>query len=87
MLSFHVKFVWTDRQTDRRTMVKQHAPNLSIRGHQNRNSFWDGWKTLQAMEKTLVTSIFSFSHHVFKSLLSQGRQKSGLCGKELTNRY
>ena len=30
MLSFHVKFVqtdgWTDRQTDRRTMVKQYAP-------------------------------------------------------------
>ena len=31
----------------------------------------------------LVTSIFSFSHNVFKRLLSQGRQKSGLCGKEL----
>ena len=30
----------------------------------------------------LVTSIFSFSHVVFKGLL-QGRQKSGLCGKEL----
>ena len=29
MLSFHVKFV----QTDRWTTVKQYAPNLSIRGH------------------------------------------------------
>ena len=29
MLSFHVKFV----QTDRRTMVKQYAPDLSIRVH------------------------------------------------------
>ena len=29
MLSFHVKFV----QTDRRTTVKQYAPDLSIRGH------------------------------------------------------
>ena len=45
MLSFHVKFVQTDRQTDRRTVrrpdgrtdrrttVKQYAPYLSIRGH------------------------------------------------------
>ena len=39
MLSFHVKFVQTDRQmdgwTDRRTTVKQYAPDLSIRGHKN----------------------------------------------------
>ena len=32
----------------------------------------------------LVTSIFSFSHNVFKRPLSQGREKSELCGKELT---
>ena len=36
MLSFHVRFVqtdgWTDRQTDRRTTVKQYAPDLLIRG-------------------------------------------------------
>ena len=31
MLSFHVKFV----QTDRRTTVKQYAPDLSMRGHKN----------------------------------------------------
>ena len=31
----------------------------------------------------LVTSIFSFSHIVFQSLLLLGRQKSGLCGKQL----
>ena len=36
------------------------------------------------MEKMLVTSIFSFSHNVFKRLLNQGRYKSVLCGKELT---
>ena len=41
MLSFHVKFVQTDtdRRTynwmDRRTMVKQYAPNLSMQGHKN----------------------------------------------------
>ena len=33
MLSFHVKFVETDRQTDRQTTVKKYAPNLSMRGH------------------------------------------------------
>ena len=40
MLSFPVKFVQTDRRTngrtdgwtDRRTMVKQYAPDLSIHG-------------------------------------------------------
>ena len=41
MLSFHIKFVQidrlTDRQTDRRTMVKQYAPDLSIQGHKNSN--------------------------------------------------
>ena len=35
MLSFHVKFVQTDgrtdRRMDRRTRVKQYAPDLSIR--------------------------------------------------------
>ena len=29
MLSFHVKFVWTDR----RTTVKQYAPDLLIQGY------------------------------------------------------
>ena len=34
-------------------------------------------------EKMLVTSIFSFSHNIFKRHLPQGLEKSGLCGKEL----
>ena len=34
-------------------------------------------------EKMLVTSFFSNSHNVFKRLLSQGPQKSGLCCKGL----
>ena len=35
--------------------------------------------------KMLATSIVSFSHNVFKSLITQGHLKSGLCGKKLTN--
>ena len=31
------------------------------------NFFWKEWKTLQEMEKMLVTNIFSLSHNVFKS--------------------
>ena len=31
----------------------------------------------------LITSIFSFLHNVFKSLLCQGHLDSGLCGKNL----
>ena len=41
MLSFHVKFVQTDRQTDgqtyRHTTVKRYAPNLSMWGHKKPN--------------------------------------------------
>ena len=37
MLSFHVKFVQTDRQTDGQTTLKQYAPDLWIRGHKKEN--------------------------------------------------
>ena len=35
MLSFHIKFVQTDRWTDRLTTVKQYAPDLLMQGHNN----------------------------------------------------
>ena len=34
-------------------------------------------------EKLLVASNFSFSHSVFKRLVSQGHQKASLCGNGL----
>ena len=40
-------------------------------------------KTLWEKEKLLITSNFSFSHNVFKRLVSQGRQKVSLCGNGL----
>ena len=40
-------------------------------------------KTLWVKEKLLVMSNFSFSHSVFKGLVSQGRQKVSLCGNGL----
>ena len=40
-------------------------------------------KTLWEKEKLLVTSNFSFSHCVFKRLVSPGRQKVSLCGNGL----
>ena len=43
----------------------------------------NGWKTLWVKEKLLVTSNFSFSHSVFKRLVSQGRQKVSLSGNGL----
>ena len=58
MLSFHIKFVQTE--TDRQTTVKQYAPDLSIQGHKNSNSFCDVYKTLWEKEKMLVTSISHF---------------------------
>ena len=38
MLSIYVKFWtdrWTDTKTDRRTLVIQYIPDLSIQGHEN----------------------------------------------------
>ena len=40
-------------------------------------------KALWEKEKLLVMSNFSFSHSVFKRLVSQGCQKMSLCGKGL----
>ena len=45
------------------------------------------WKTLWEKEKLLVTSNFSFSHSVFKRLVSQGRQKVSLCGNGLICKF
>ena len=42
-----------------------------------------GQKTLWEKKKMLVTSIFFFSHNVFKSLFAPAHQKSSLCGKGL----
>ena len=41
-------------------------------------------ETLWEKEKLLVTSNFSFSHSVFRRLVSQGRQKVSLCWNGLT---
>ena len=46
----------------------------------------NGKKTLWEKEKLLVTSIFSFSHNVFKRLVSQGHQKVSLCGNGLNSK-
>ena len=46
-------------------------------------SYPKGKKTLWEKEKLLVMSNFSFSHSVFKRLVSQGRQKASLCRNEL----
>ena len=47
-------------------------------------SYPNRWKTLWVKEKLLITSNFSFSHSVFKRLVSQGRQKVSLSGNGLT---
>ena len=59
---------------------KLNAGNLKI-------SVFEMLETLWEKEKMLVTSIFSFSHNVFKSHLFQGCQKSGLCGEELNDSF
>ena len=46
-----------------------------------------GRKSLWEKEELLVTSNFSFSHSVFKGLVSQGRQKVSLRGNGLTLNY
>ena len=51
---------------------KAFADDKIILFSRNWNSFREEWKTLWEKEKMLVTSIFSFSHNVFKRPLSQG---------------
>ena len=46
-------------------------------------SYQNRYKTLWEKEKLLVTSNFSFSHSVFKRLVSQGHKKVSLCGNML----
>ena len=41
------------------------------------------YKTLREKEKLLITSNFSFSHSVFKTLIPQTRKNQGLFGKGL----
>ena len=43
-----------------------------------------GRKYCGKKEKLLVTSNFSFSHSVFKRVVSQGHQNVSLCGNGLT---
>ena len=43
-------------------------------------------KTSREKEKWLFMSQFSFSHSVFKRLVSQGRQKESLCGNGLNDK-
>ena len=44
----------------------------------------NGQKTVWEKEKLLITSIFSFSHGVFKRPVLQTRKHQGLFGKGLT---
>ena len=54
MLSFHVKFVQTDGRTDRRTMVKQYAPDLTIWGH----------------KKTYILKVYILGGYLLSTLIS-----------------
>ena len=64
MLSFHAKIVQTDtrtdRPTDRRTMVKQYAPDLLIRGRKN-IVVKKGKMLVTAILKMPLIRIFPFS--------------------------
>ena len=55
MLSFHVKFVQTDRQTDRltdrQTTVKQYTPGLSMCGHKNYLKLQMGLNTIKSFNQ------------------------------------
>ena len=50
-------------------------------------SYPNGQKTLWEKEKLLIRSNFSFSHSIFKRLVSQGRQKVSLCGNGLNDDF
>ena len=85
MLSFHIKFVQTDRQTDRQTMVKQYPPppDLSIGGIKRENA---GNQHFPIMFSTLPKTNFNISTTFILSsanAFNLNRSKISSFGKEL----
>ena len=56
---------------------------ISVSDREEKKKLWKKEKMLVKKEKMLVTSIFSFSHNVFKSFLLEGPENQGLFGKGL----
>ena len=73
-----------DKILDRSKMRQCAADNF--RCHENSRKFSKRVENTVGKEKLFVTSNFSFSHSVFKRLVSQGLHKVSLCGKGL-NKY
>ena len=58
-------------------------PDDNLKFDENGSKLSKQWKALREKQKLLVTSNFSFSHSIFKRLVSQGRQKMSLSEKGL----
>ena len=69
-----------------RSMLKAFADNIISVTEKLTICFGKSIKhSAKKKEKMLVTSIFSFSHNVFKRVPIQGRENSGLCSEELNS--
>ena len=74
----------SNNETLAQSKLKAFANDIINVSEKNEIRFWEGRKHFGKKEKMLVTSIFSISQNVFRNRLPRGRQKCGLCGKELT---
>ena len=78
-----INYPITRRQISDWSKLKQSADD-SFEFDENTRKFSKRVETLWVKKKLLVTSNFSFTHSVFKRLVSQRRQKVSLCGNWLS---
>ena len=82
-LTLYYTMVFIKQQIFRRSKLSAFADNKLKMNLREKKKNSGGLKTLREKEKMLVTSIFSFSHNIFKRLLF--RILKSRCGKGLTN--
>ena len=86
MLKQHLLLtVLTEQQNFRLVQIESIADDKINLTEKTNFLFGMGRKHCGKKEKMLVTSIFFFSHNVFKRLQFQGLWKFGLCGKDLNS--
>ena len=98
VLSFVLKFV-TEHDHLEGSLTHYQTTNFGLfqteRVCRRQFQIWQKWQKVIQMgrkhygkkEKLLITSNFSFSHSVFKRLVSQGHEKVSLCGNGLSTGF
>ena len=79
-----IHMLLTHYQTTNLRLIQTEFADDNLKYDENGRNLSKRVKICWKKEKLLLTSNFSFSHSVFKRLVSQGCQKVSLCGNGLT---